>query len=199
MNSGDAKRILSVIGFGDACCSACAEGKPCGETTGLSEEGYATSREEVGMTPGDYHIVGSGVTLRALPDASSASLATLQNGETVYVFGEIQTDPAHIVGPNNIAIPNPDPEQYAGIDYVRVGTQTHGAGWVSNEFIQPGSSGVVAVKPRPEPKLDYVPTNLPKPAAASWVPWVFASAVVVVLAGGAIYLARRPPLKLRTA
>jgi hypothetical protein len=136
---------------------------------GQDEEGYATSRIEEGMEPGDYHILGSSIILRAQPDASSAALATLQRGETVRALGEIVTDAAHIVDvKTGAAIPNPDPEQYAGIDYVHVGTQTHGAGWVAIDFIGPGAGTTVtppATQAQPEtaaapPKKDLVKTFL---------------------------------------
>jgi hypothetical protein len=133
-------------------------------------------RVEDSYEEGEYHIVGSSVILRALPDASSAIVAVLNPNETVYVFGDVETDPAHKYGPNKEAVPNDDPGD-PGINYVRVGTETHGAGWVADRFIAPGA-GVSNPKPVPP-----VPSPTPSPAPA---PVAKKDLVMPVIVGGLI-------------
>lgn len=135
-------------------------------------------------TPGDYHIVGSGVILRSRPDYTSPPIATLQNGEGVYVFGNVETDPAYKIDANDNVVPNPG--DWAGIDYVQVGTQSHGAGWVAMPYIQPGAGQSVQPKPTPSPS----PSS--KPAASSEMGLttkvLLGTAIAVTIGGGSLLL-----------
>lgn len=128
------------------------------------------------LTPGDYHISGTQVQLRTLPSASSAVKGVLVNGEGVYVFGELDTDPNFMLGPNNEAVPNDGTDP--GIIYARVGTQTHGAGWVAAYFLASGAGSQTQPVPQPQPG-PVVPTPTPAPAPKK-------SYLVPVLVGGSI-------------
>lgn len=129
---------------------------------------------DITLEPGDYHIVGTQVQLRSGPSAKASVIGVLQSGENIYVFGETETDPAFMLGPNNEAVPNDGSDP--GIVYARIGTQTHGSGWVAAYFIAGGAGTQVQPQPPPAP----VPSPSPTPAPEK------KSYVVPVLVGGSI-------------
>jgi hypothetical protein len=106
---------------------------------------------------GDYHIVGTNVILRKGPDASSESLGLLQNGENVFAFGDVMIDDEHMVGPNGEAELNDGSSP--GIEYVHVGSQKYGAGWVAINFMDAGAGAAVAPTPTPTPQPEPKPTT----------------------------------------
>lgn len=144
-------------------------------------------------TPGDYHVNGNGVILRASPEYTSNAIATLQNGEGVHVFGEVETDPAWKILQNDTVVKN-DGER-AGIDYVHVGTQTHGAGWIAMPYLEPGA-GTQIQKQTQQPSP--TPAEAPTTGATNVWPWVLGGSLLV-LGGGAIYLvAKHKPSRTAT-
>jgi hypothetical protein len=92
--------------------------------------------------PGDYHIVGKDVVLRAAPRYQSAAIATLANGEGVYVYGDVETDPNWVLMLDNSVKPNAPTSDVAGLDYIKVATQSHGVGWVAMLLVEPGAGNV---------------------------------------------------------
>jgi hypothetical protein len=147
-------------------------------------------------TPGDYHVNGNAVVLRALPSYESKEIATLQNGEGIHVFGEVQSDPKYVIENDDTVVLNDG--SWAGIDYAHVGTQTHGAGWIAMPYIEPGA-GAQVKEPQPTPQPQ---PRTPTPAASStnYLPWVLGGSLIV-LGGGAIYLLAKKPAtyRMRTA
>lgn len=152
------------------------------------------------LTPGDYHISGTQVQLRTLPSAKSAVKGVLVNGEGVYVFGDLETDPEFMLGPNNEAVPNDGSDP--GLIYARVGTQTHGAGWVAAYFLATGAGSQTQPVPIPVPVPVPVPTPTPATPPKSYlVPVLVGGAIgaTVLLGGALIYRAskksRRTPTR----
>lgn len=135
------------------------------------------------LTTGDYHIVGEGVTLRTRPEAGSQPIASLSNGEGVYVFGDVETDLENMIGPNNTAIPNDG--KSPGIEYARIGTQNHGSGFVAVKFLAQGAGN--ATQPQQQP----APVPPPTDQGMSLVSKVFlGGAIVATVAGGAFFLGK---------
>lgn|SRR5574341_334743 len=128
------------------------------------------------IVEGTYHIDGTGVVLRSKPDAASAAIATLRNGETVHAFGDTERDYEHTFGERNVAVKSSS--QY--LVYARVGTESHGAGWVAIDFLEPGEGST------PTPKGSSAPLSTMSPRASL----LFNVAVVATLAGGAYLLWR---------
>jgi len=151
---------------------------------------YRPSKRGLGMeydehpTPGNYHIKGTGVILRAKPEYESTAIATLQNGENVYVFGDVETDPKWMVKQDETVAPNNDPN-FAGIDYVRVGTQTHGAGWVAQLYVEPGA-GTQIKQPQPQPSPS--PTPMTPPQGMSTTSKVLLGTAIAATIGGGGFL-----------
>jgi len=131
-------------------------------------------------TPGDYHVNGNAVVLRALPSYESKEIASLQNGEGIHLFGEVQSDPKYVIENDDTVVLNDG--SWAGIDYAHVGTETHGAGWIAMPYIEPGA-GAQVKKPQPAPQ----PTPSSPTTATNYVPWLLGGSLIV-LGGGAIYL-----------
>jgi hypothetical protein len=140
--------------------------------------------------PGDYHVNGNGIVLRAAPSYTSKAIATLQKGENVYVFGDVETDPEWKVLQNDTVVKNDG--EVAGIDYVRVGTQTHGAGWVGMLYIDPGAGAKFgAPTPQPSPTPTTTPAPLTKPEGMGLISKVLlGGAIVATVAGGAFLIGK---------
>jgi len=133
---------------------------------------------------GDYHIVGTDVILRQSASASSANIGTLINGEGVYAFGDSEFDTDHMVGPGGVAIDNDGTSP--GIEYVRVGTQTHGPGWVAINFLTPGAGVPHNGPPVPTPKPAPTPEPTPTPPTTAMAK---TDKVTTFLVGGLIGVA----------
>lgn len=131
---------------------------------------------------GNYHIVGTDVILRQGPSSTTPNIGTLNNGENVYAFGDTELDTEHMVGPNGIAVTNDGSSP--GIQYVRVGTQTHGPGWVAINFMAPGAGGAHQA-PKPEPS----PTPAPTPTTPATSASTKKDKVTTFLIGGLIGVA----------
>jgi hypothetical protein len=130
--------------------------------------------------PGDYHVNGNGVVLRATPNYTAKAIATLQNGENVYVFGDVETDPEYMVLKDNTVVKNNG--SVVGIDYMRVGTQTHGAGWVGMLYIDPGA-GTKFGAPTPAPVTKSEGMGLVSKI-------LLGGAIVATVAGGAFLIGK---------
>jgi hypothetical protein len=78
----------------------------------------------------------------------SDAIATLQDGEGVYVLGETVLDTQHKMDSTHTAVPNDG--SVPGIEYARVKTQSHGDGWVATYFLASGAGNAVSV-PAPAP------------------------------------------------
>lgn len=134
--------------------------------------------------PGDYHVVGNGAVLRASPNYTSKTIATLQNGEGIHVFGDVETDPEYMIHPDDSVTVNDGSR--AGIDYVRIGTQTHGAGWVAMPYIEPGAAP--APKPQEQPKP--VPTPAATPGMSALAKLLLGTVVGVGIVGGTLLVVK---------
>jgi hypothetical protein len=139
-------------------------------------------------TSGDYHVNGVGVVLRAKPEYESQAIATLQKGENVYVFGDVETDPAYFVQGDDTVAPNTPDSGIVGIDYVRVGTQTHGPGWVGMLYIDPGQGTFFDQQPKPQPQPSPAPAPAPAAPGMGLVSKVLLGSAIVATIGGGGYL-----------
>lgn len=142
--------------------------------------GFGTDGDSV--ESGDYHIVGTNVILRKGPSSTSENVGTLKNGEGVYAFGDVEMDLEHMVGPGGGAIDNDGTSP--GIEYVHIGTQTLGPGWVAINFMTPGEG--MAVTPGPAPQPMPAPTPAPTPTPT---PTTTKDKMTTVLVGGLIGVA----------
>lgn len=139
--------------------------------------------------PGDYHVNGTGVTLRAGPKYTSKAIATLQNGEGIYVFGDVDTDPEYVIFQDDTVGKAIDPGD--GIDYVRVGTQTHGPGWVAMPYIEPGAGKAVGqTTPAPSPSTSPAPSSTPSSGMGLIQKVLLGGAIGATVAGGAFLVVR---------
>lgn len=154
---------------------------------------------DIELTPGAYHISGTQVQVRVSPSAKAAVKGVLLNGEGVYVFGETETDPEFMLGPNNEAVPNDGTDP--GIIYARVGTQNHGAGWVAAYFLASGPGTQVTPEPAPQPKpvVEPPPETTPPAKKSALVPVLVGGAIgsAVLLTGALIYRASKKSSRTR--
>jgi len=181
VNSVEAKRLLAVVGLG-GCCASCDEGKPCDSEAGVGAVGDT-------LEAGDYHIVGTSVQFRDSPSGAGGIKGTFQNGEGIYLFGDIISDPSYMIGAGGAIVLNDG--NHPGVDFARAGTQTFGPGWVAVRFTAPGS-GMAKVEPKVvvEPKPVVVVVPQPKPVEKSIMPWVLGGSVIVLGIGAVALLMR---------
>lgn len=158
---------------------------------------------EDGIDSGDYHIVGTQVILRKAPSATSENIGVMQNGEGIFAFGDVAIDDAHMVGPNGLAIDNDGTSP--GIEYVHVGTQTHGPGWIAINFMTAGAGGAVAPSPTPAPTPTPTPSSPSSPPAAAMTSkdkmttFLIGGLIGVAVLGGVVLLVKHSKSSRRLA
>jgi hypothetical protein len=166
-----------------------------GQDTRMRGFGVGDSIEQ-----GDYHVVGTNVILRAGPSSTTNNIGTMNNGEGVYAFGDVEVDAEHMIGPGGVAVPNDGSSP--GIEYVHVGTQTHGAGWIAMHFIAPGAGGAAQPKPTPTPAPTPSPTPAPPVAMAKKdkvATFLIGGLIGVAVLGGVVLLVKHTKSPRRLA
>lgn len=148
---------------------------------------------------GEHHVVGSGVILRKAPSAMAENIGTMKNGESVYAFGDTMLDDDHMIGQGGAAVPNDGTSP--GIEYVRVGTQTHGPGWIAINFLTPGTAvDVPKPKPQPQPQPTTPSSSKPAPTTKDKVTTVLIGGLIgVAVLGGIVLLVKNTQSPRRLA
>lgn len=150
---------------------------------------------------GDYHIAGTQVQLRDAPSGAGGVKGVFQDGENIYLFGDIVSDPAYMIGAANSVVLNDG--NHPGIDFARAGSQNFGPGWVAVRFTAPGAGSQKAT-PTPTPVVEPKPLE-PKPApvvvassTTTYAPWIVGTALVALGVGAAYLLIKHRPQSMRT-